>query len=278
MSGSGEYSMGLDVALGVIILLWAIRGWFKGFARQAIGVGALVGAVYAAGPIRDLVRPYATDYLPSIRADVIDRLLWWSCAVLSAVVLAGVGGWMLRWKKPRNPYASSEPNRADQGAGFLLGAAKGSIAVSFLIAAFNQYVPQDQVTGNLVEEQRKSSRAIALSRRYQPAERLWNSQPVQAFVGHIRRNGFWEEPIESVAPGEEGDPGRERSTVDAPLDSPRLPDQPIPPRADDSVRTARRTPALVVPSERRLNPRSPTFMEDVDRELRRLGIETPKSR
>jgi uncharacterized membrane protein required for colicin V production len=277
MSGSGEYSMGLDIALGILILLWAIRGWFKGFARQLIGLVALVSGVYLASPLRDLARPHVTEYLPSLRADVLDRLIWWTCAVVCAVVVAGIGSWMLRWKKPKNPYAPSEPNRADQGAGFVLGAAKGSIAVSFLVAAFQHYVPEDTKAGHLVDEQRKSSRALALSKQYRPADRLWHSQPVQAFVSHIRRTGFWEDPVDAVAPGAVPHTDGAGSTVEAIPSPTERPETPLRDR-DESVRTARRTPALVVPRERRLDPRSPTFLHDVDDELRHLGLEPTKSR
>ena len=45
--------MGLDIALGIMVLLGAIRGWFKGFVLQAIRLSGLVGCVYAAGPVRD---------------------------------------------------------------------------------------------------------------------------------------------------------------------------------------------------------------------------------
>ena len=50
--------MGLDIALGIMVLLGAIRGWFRGFVLQAIRLGGLVGCVYAAGPIRDYARPH----------------------------------------------------------------------------------------------------------------------------------------------------------------------------------------------------------------------------
>ena len=49
--------MGLDLALGGLVLLAAIRGWFKGFVMQAVRLSGLVACVYAADPIRDQVRP-----------------------------------------------------------------------------------------------------------------------------------------------------------------------------------------------------------------------------
>ena len=73
--------MGLDIALGILVLLGGIRGWFKGFALQVVQLVALIGCVYAASPLRDLSRPYARDYLPGIQPEVLDKLLWWSAAV-----------------------------------------------------------------------------------------------------------------------------------------------------------------------------------------------------
>ena len=42
--------MGLDLALGVIILIAAFRGWFQGFISQAVRLGALIACVYLGGP------------------------------------------------------------------------------------------------------------------------------------------------------------------------------------------------------------------------------------
>src|SRR5262249_26336118 len=117
----GSRIMGLDVALGVLILLAAVRGWFKGFFLQAIGLGALVSCVYLADPLRDFARPHAAEYLPAIRPELLDRLLWWTCAVVAYLVIAGVGRGLLKASR-RRPYGEIEPNRGDQGAGFALGA------------------------------------------------------------------------------------------------------------------------------------------------------------
>src|SRR4051794_28680572 len=80
-------TMGLDLALGAIVLLTAIRGWLKGFILQAIRLAGLVACVYLADPVRDLAKPYVLPHLPSIRPELIDRLLWWSAAAISYVAL-----------------------------------------------------------------------------------------------------------------------------------------------------------------------------------------------
>ena len=54
--------MGLDVALGVIILIAAIRGWLQGFVYQAIRIGGLVAGIYLAAPVRDQAKPHIVAY------------------------------------------------------------------------------------------------------------------------------------------------------------------------------------------------------------------------
>lgn len=265
-----EFAMGLDIALGVFILLWAVRGWFKGFLTQAVGLGALVGSVFVATPLRDLARPHVSEWLPSLHPDVLDRLLWWSSALVGLVLLAGSGSWILRLATRRPPTSlpiTPQPNRADQGAGFLLGAAKGFVVCSFLAAAIVQYAPgYADAGGGLVEEQTKTSKALLWAAQYKPAEQIWNSQPVQMIVAEVSQNGLWGEPSGSSAEpaglqATEAKPpqnGRARSSV-----------------TDDALRTAARPPRLSVP---RLDPTSPTFRDDVDREMRRHGLDPRNAR
>src|SRR5262245_30043934 len=126
--------MGLDLALAALVLVAAVRGWLKGFFLQAIGLSALVAGVYLADPIRDFARPHVQEYLPGIRVELLDRLLWWTSAVLSYVALAGIGKGLLKAAR-RKPYGEREANRGDQGAGFLFGALKGTVVAAFLAAA-----------------------------------------------------------------------------------------------------------------------------------------------
>ncbi|HEX8200072.1 MAG TPA: CvpA family protein, partial [Isosphaeraceae bacterium] len=111
--------MGLDVALGVLVLLAAVRGWFRGFLLQAIRLGGLVACVYLADPVRDLARPMAREHLATISPELLDKLLWWAAAVASYVVMTGVATWLVRAYR-RHPYGESDPHRGDQSAGALL--------------------------------------------------------------------------------------------------------------------------------------------------------------
>ena len=81
--------MGLDLVLGLIILIAAIRGWFKGFTSQAVRIGGFIACFYLADPVREQARPYVLAKLPTIDPALLDRILWWTCAVVSYIVLVG---------------------------------------------------------------------------------------------------------------------------------------------------------------------------------------------
>jgi uncharacterized membrane protein required for colicin V production len=181
--------MGLDIVLGLIILAAGVRGWFRGFVIQAIRLTGLVGCVYAAAPIRDYARPYVERYLTSVRPDLLDRLLWWSAAILAYVISVGLASLAVKMVR-RRPFGEAEPNRTDQFAGFVLGGLKGALIASFLVAGI-QKLAVDRLKGiDWVDEQAKGSYALEWDRDYQPAKKVWTSVPVQHYVGQIKRMGL----------------------------------------------------------------------------------------
>jgi uncharacterized membrane protein required for colicin V production len=246
--------MGLDIALGAIVLVAGIRGWLKGFLLQAIQLGALVGCVYLAAPLRDLARPYALDYFPGIQPEILDKLLWWVGAVLAYLVTAGIAISTVRLYRRRHYLEGMEPNRGDQGAGFLLGAAKGALIAVFLAAGISRYVPAYVKSSGWLPEQIASSRALQLSERYHPADQLWRSAPVQEFVSRIRAGGLGEKPS-----------SRDTARLDEPSHVQ------APPPAKDPLPSEIHPPALSIPG-RSIDPHSPDFLNELDRELaRELG-------
>ena len=181
--------MGLDILLGLFILASGVRGWFRGFVLQSIRLAGLVGSVYAADLLRDAVKPHLAGYLPSMRPDLLDRLLWWTGAVACYVVSVGLASLAVKMAR-RRPFGESEPNRTDQFAGFFLGGVKGAIIVAFLTAALHKHAV-DRVKGiDWAEQQAKDSYAIEWDGQYRPAERMWTSVPVRHFVTEIRRKGL----------------------------------------------------------------------------------------
>ncbi len=192
---------------------------------------------------------------------MFDRLLWWSSAVLAYIVTAGLATLLVRLYRKKT-YVEGEPYRSDRGAGFLLGGVKAFVIASFLVAAILKYAPTDlKVGGGWVEEQFQTSRTLVWAKRYRPADQIWNAPPVQAFIQRIRSRGLGNpEPTESETPSSVAGPESKAEPDKKPL------------------RTASRPRALQVPRpfpvapERRLDPKAPSFLRDIEREMRREGI------
>ena len=217
--------MGLDIALGVMILLGAIRGWFRGFVLQAIQLGGLVGCVYAAGPIRDLAGPHVAPYLKTIDPSLLGRMLWWSSAAVSYIAMVGLGSLAVKLYR-RRPYGEPEPNHADQFAGFLLAAAKGALVAAFLVGAIDRHVLTYGQQVPWVAEQLRASRALAWHDQYRPADRVWSAPPVQMFVAHVRQMGVDDPRLarEAKSPEAESAPVQTAASRPPRLDLPTAPD------------------------------------------------------
>jgi len=237
--------MGLDLALGGLVLISAIRGWMKGFLVQAIRLGGLIAAVYAAMPVRDQAKPYVVEYLPTIQPQLLDRLLWWSAAVLSYFVIVGVAS--LGVAVARRPkYGLEEPNRGDQFAGFGLGVLKGLIVTSFLVAGMTKYASWAFERISWAEKQTQESYAWEWNQKYKPAARIWAAPPVQQFVAHIHKMGLL--PPEKSKSDEEKDEA-------------------------SPVQTASRTPTLDLSSGGTplgTDLDAPKMLEEINRRLREL--------
>jgi uncharacterized membrane protein required for colicin V production len=184
----------LDLALSALILVAAVRGWLKGFVVQAIRLGGVVAAVYAAAPVREQAKPYVEPYLQTVRPELLDRMLWWACAVVGYFVIAGAASLIVAVaRRPR--FGIEEPKRGDQFAGFGLGIVKGLVVASFAVAALKSYGEPYLAKLPWVDEQSRSSYAWEWNATYHPASRMWNAAPVQHFVDHIQRMG-WTAPSE----------------------------------------------------------------------------------
>jgi uncharacterized membrane protein required for colicin V production len=216
--------MGLDLALGGLVLVMAIRGWFRGFVLQAIRLGGVVVCVYAADPVRNVAKPEVMRYLPRIRPDLIDRMLWWSSAFATYILLVGIATLAVKIYR-RQPYGLEERSRKDQFAGSLLGLAKGAVVAVFVVAGIQKYALAYLKNIPRAEQQVATSKALALHKQYRPVDRIWSAPPVQHFVKTVQRMGL-KSPSES-----------EKRTEPAETPAP----------APAPVQTASRAPKLALP-------------------------------
>ncbi len=182
--------MGLDLALGVIVLVAAFRGWFQGFVSQAVRMSSLVIAIYTAAPVRDYAKPYVSPHLSSIDPSVIDRILWWVSAVAVNLVLVGVASLVIKMTRRPEIPGIVQSGRNDQFAGFFVGAMKGLLAAVFVAAGIQNYAMDQIKSVNWADEQVKASWALKWNEAYQPARKIWASRPVRHIVDHIERMGL----------------------------------------------------------------------------------------
>jgi uncharacterized membrane protein required for colicin V production len=192
--------MSLDLTLGVIILIAALRGWFQGFVSQAVRLGGIIACVYLAEPVRDYAKPNILPHLPSIQPELVDRLLWWVSAAVTYVVLVGAASLVIKMTRRPEIPGISQSGRNDQFAGFLLGAAKGVLVAAFAIAGAQKYALDQIKTVSWAEEQVKTSWALKWSDAYQPVPRIWSSPPVRHFVNYVERMGLNKPGEPSQAP------------------------------------------------------------------------------
>jgi uncharacterized membrane protein required for colicin V production len=238
--------MGLDLILGVLVIILAIRGWLKGFVLQAIRLAGLVACVYLADPVRDLAKPHVVGYLPTIRPDLVDRLLWWSASIVSYVTLVGVATLAVKLYR-RQLVGLTEPDRTDQVAGFLLGTAKGLVVAAFLAAGIQRYAVDSIKSVPFAEKQTRDSKVLRWSEQYQPVARIWSLPPVRSYVSHVQRMGL-------------NSPQSNAETKET---------------APPSVRTASRTPKLELPipglTGRDTRSVDPEVTRAVEEALRQVG-------
>jgi uncharacterized membrane protein required for colicin V production len=243
-AASGGYPMGLDVALVIVILIAAIRGWLQGFVYQTVRLGGLVACVYLANPVRDQAKPYILRYLPTIPPEVMDRILWWVAAALSYVVLVGGTTLVLKMtKRPEIPGVPPQRSRNDQFAGFLLGIAKGLLVAAFVTHGIQAFALKQVETISWAKEQTQSSRALKWDSQFHPAARIWDSAPVQHLVNHIQHMGWGYAPTSPAGVGEDakGHPAvQTASRTDADGSRPMVPADdpqagpPAPPESKDA--------------------------------------------
>ncbi len=190
--------MGLDLSLGVIILVAALRGWLKGFVNQAVRIGGFIACVYLADPVREQVRPYVLGKMPAIEVGLLDRILWWVAAVVSFIVLVGLTNLAIQLTRTPPPPGAPPSRRDDQFGGLLLGSAKGLLVAAFLAAAVEKYGIDIAHNFSWAERQTTGSYALKWTAQFHPAPRIWAAPPVRSFVEHIQRNGL-KGPIQDEA-------------------------------------------------------------------------------
>ena len=183
--------------LGALILIGAVRGWFRGFLPQAVGLASLAGCVYLADPVRDLRGLDARQYLPTIQHELLDRLLGGSRRSPRIWSWPAWQPGVVRALRRRTPFGEIQPNYSDQGAGFVLGGGKALIIAAFIASGIVRDVPE-YIKAGRVGEQVRTSRALEWTAEYKPVDRIWSSASRPVVRRPRRCRGFGADPVAAV--------------------------------------------------------------------------------
>jgi len=116
--------MTLDLVFLGCVGIFALIGYFSGFARQVIRIGALVGAYLLAGI---LGRPFGSMLARSLEVPhLIGRVLGSGLAFFLLYMIFSVVGWSIlrKWRKRQDPEKIAVRRRWDGWTGLALGGAK----------------------------------------------------------------------------------------------------------------------------------------------------------
>lgn len=232
--------MGLDITLGVVIFLAAIRGWLKGFLHQAVRIGGLIGCVFLADPVRQQVRPHVAPHFTSIQPVMLDRILWWLACGVAYIALVGVVSLLIALARRPDEMGVKPSYPNDRLAGFLFGAAKGFLVAIFMTAGIQKYTLSQLKAIPWTEQQVNGSKALEWNQIYQPVPLIWQSPPIRHFVSHVQKMGM-PAPSENAPSAPPAGQVAERTSQTAAGRNPRLA---VPPSGDNPALQAEIESAL----------------------------------
>lgn len=138
----------LDIIIGIILIVFAVKGLVKGVINEVVSLIAIVIGLYGAFYCSDITANYLKDII-DIKPEYLSTvaLLITFALLVVAVVLIG--------KLLSKILESLSLGWIDKLGGFLFGLLKGSLLVSLLILLLNvlnigSIIPQDQRDGSML--------------------------------------------------------------------------------------------------------------------------------
>lgn len=134
---------GVDIVVGVICLILAIRGAFKGFVWQTVRTLGAIGALWAATLLHEPVGTWLVERLDFIPASWSDFVGWVSVAIGVWLVVSFIA------HLARGVIRSADLTGGDRVLGFVLGAVLGIALSTFLFAIYGKATNEEQLRETL---------------------------------------------------------------------------------------------------------------------------------
>lgn len=129
----------LDIVLVGLLVVAAVRGFFRGLLREAFGLAGLLGGLYLAGLHAEAVAPKVAEALDV--SVILAKLVAGTGIVLAAWIAGGLIG-RLADRLARAVFLGP----LDRVAGIAAGVAKGAAALGLALVFVQRAAPESEVT------------------------------------------------------------------------------------------------------------------------------------
>jgi len=157
----------IDVVLAIVLLLFAARGFWRGFSREFFGFIGLIGGVAIAAA----AYPQAVPHLPEAVPEHLKPILAFAAIFFAVDLAANVAGALLH--RLLGILFLSPVNRV---AGAVFGAAKGAAMATIALLLVRAYAPNPTLMREL-ERSRLAAPLLGLAGDISHGERRAAAEP-----------------------------------------------------------------------------------------------------
>lgn len=177
--------MGFDIVFGIILFVFVIRGYRRGFAESILFWAGLVIAFMYAEPVSKWAAPMLSDKLTYFPEALRPSVLYVGSIVAIWLAIYAVVSFNLSVYR-RRIYGENTPSYPDRMLGTIAGAAQAAIIISVLTYCWT-YVPETIRTQEAVKKDYDASRGVKLANEYHIVDRVMDAEQVQKAWEHVRQ-------------------------------------------------------------------------------------------
>ncbi|MBX9656195.1 CvpA family protein [bacterium] len=148
----------LDIAFGILLLSYLMRGYRRGFLGEVVSVGGFVLGIMFAGNLVRLVGSKVEPYLDRVPQDIRPAVLHLGAIVVIMLLVWIIGG-ILFGRNREKMLGLSGPSPIDRFSGATLGLAVGAVIVCLIVAGLGQ-LPNQIRDQEIVKSQIEQSKGV----------------------------------------------------------------------------------------------------------------------
>ena len=148
----------LDIAFGILLLSWLMRGYRRGFLGQVVSVGGFVVGIMFAGNLVRAIGSKIEPHLERIPQDLRPAAMHLGAIVVIMVLVWIVGG-ILFGRNRQKMFGMPGPSPIDRASGAALGLGTGAVIVCLIVAGLG-HLPNQIRDQELVKSQIEQSHGV----------------------------------------------------------------------------------------------------------------------